>query len=101
MNRLTIISFLLLLSITGSGSAAPVNHCEDPAVGQAWQQRLNKYPGDPLVQKLFALRKGLCEMVADGALELSVAAQLFANEQGRSVMQRMQDEARENPYRSL
>jgi hypothetical protein len=92
---------IALLSVSGATHATEANYCADPRQDHQWQLRLAKYPGDPLVQKLFALRKGLCSMVAEGLLELSAAAQLFANEQGQSVMQRMEDEAQQNPYRSL
>ena len=100
-----LAGFVLVLptqsSLAAPAAAEQANYCEDPDVGQHWQQRLQEFPGDPLVQKLYALRQGLCVMVAEGTMELSAAARLFENEQGRSVMERMQDEARENPYRSL
>ena len=88
-------------SLADTVVAEQVNYCEDPDIGQHWQQRLQDFPDDPLVQKLYALRQGLCVMVTDGTMELSAAARLFETEQGRSVIERMQDEAQENPYRSL
>lgn len=100
-----LAGLMLLLTAQGSlaaqAAAEQTNYCEDPSVGQHWQQRLQKFPSDPLVQKLYALRQGLCGMVAEGSMELSAAARLFENEQGRSVMERLQGEAQENPYRSL
>lgn len=101
MKAFQTLVMLGLFSVTGLCRAEQINHCDDPDIGQAWQQRLAEYPGDPLVQKLVALRTGLCAMVAEGSLELSAAAQLFESEQGRSVMERMGDEAHQNRYRSL
>ncbi len=81
--------------------SSPPNHCSDSGVDGAWRDKLTRYPNDPVVQRLYALRSGLCLMVETGQIDLANAARLFELEQGRAVVERLQDENQANPYRAL
>ena len=95
-----LISATLMVAIQAT-NAAEVNHCSDPQVVQSWQQKIDNYPSDPLVQKLFALRKGLCSMVDEGTIELAAAVRLFNREQGEAVLERINLEAHQNRFQQL
>ena len=90
----------LIMAIQGA-KATEVNHCNDSQVVQSWQQKIDRYPSDPLVQKLFALRKGLCAMVDEGTIELAAAVKLFDREQGEAVLDRINLEAHQSRFQEL
>ena len=95
-----MIGVAMILAIQGVNSAE-INHCSDPEVAQSWQQKIETYPSDPLVQKLFALRKGLCSMVDEGTIELAAAVRLFDREQGEAVLERINLEAHQGRFQEL
>ena len=95
-----MIGAAMVLAAQGA-NAAEVNHCSDPKVVLSWQQKIETYPSDPLVQKLFALRKGLCSMVDEGTIELAAAVRLFDREQGEAVLERINLEAHQGRFQEL
>ncbi|MBV1960795.1 MAG: hypothetical protein KUG52_02315 [Immundisolibacteraceae bacterium] len=101
MKTLQILMGIALMVAVQGTNATEVNHCSDPQVVQSWQQKIDNYPSDPLVQKLFALRKGLCAMVDEGTIELAAAVRLFDREQGEAVLERINLEAHENRFQQL
>ena len=101
MKTIQIITGIVLVMAIHRANAVEVNHCSDPQVAQSWQQKIETYPSDPLVQKLFALRKGLCAMVDEGTIELAAAVKLFDREQGEAVLERINLEAHQSIFQEL
>ena len=101
MKTLQIMTGVALIMAIQGANATEVNHCSDPQVVLSWQQKIDTYPGDPLVQKLFALRKGLCAMVDEGSIELAAAVKLFDREQGEAVLERINLEAHQSKFQEL
>ncbi|MCP5420251.1 MAG: hypothetical protein H6970_11265 [Gammaproteobacteria bacterium] len=69
-----LIPFLLsLLAALPSFAAEPRNFCDDSELNQQWNDALSKYPKDPLLLKLSAVRTALCGMVHSGQINLETA----------------------------
>jgi hypothetical protein len=54
-------------------AAEPRNFCDDPELNRQWEEALTKYPKDPLVLKLSAVRTALCGMVSSKQINLETA----------------------------
>jgi hypothetical protein len=60
----------LVLNGTGAWAVEEVeSYCQDAQVNQRWQQAVADHKGDPLVTKLYTVRRGLCEMLADRTID--------------------------------
>ena len=101
MRTFQILTGFAMVLAMQSVNSAEINHCSDPKVALSWQQKIDTYPSDPLVQKLFALRKGLCAMVDEGSIELAAAVKLFDREQGEAVLERINLEAHQSRFQEL
>ena len=78
-------------------SAEPVNYCQNESVVQEWEDLLGKYPNDPDIIKLYALRTGLCEMVDGGQLTLDQAIDIFETERLRVLSEKQREQQRLQP----
>ncbi len=68
------------------------NRCHDPATVADWEKLLSTNPRDPVVIRLYGLRRGLCSMIDDGLVELDQAIKIFNQEHARGVVERYQEE---------
>ncbi len=68
------------------------NGCHDPATVADWERLLSINPKDPVVIRLYGLRRGLCSMIDDGLVELDQAIEIFNQEHARSVVERYKEE---------
>ena len=68
------------------------NRCHDPATVADWGKLLSSNPRDPVVVRLYGLRRGLCSMIDDGLVELDQAIEIFNQEHARSVVERYKEE---------
>ena len=64
---------LLLLPLHGVADSGPVppeseNYCHDPETTATWERMFKDSPEDPIVVKLYSLRKGLCAMIDEGKI---------------------------------
>jgi len=88
---------LLLLNLSALPSSVvgdePANHCHKPEVAAQWEQLLANSPKDPIVVRLYALRKGLCHMIDEGLVDLDQAIDIFNPEHARGVMERLKEDS--------
>jgi uncharacterized protein YabN with tetrapyrrole methylase and pyrophosphatase domain len=72
------LSAVILGSLVMSASVAQAGnegatYCQDEQVNQHWQDAVTKHKGDPLVMRLYAVRRGLCEMLAEKKVDAKAA----------------------------
>jgi hypothetical protein len=67
-----LMLFLALLT-SSVWAEEPRNFCSDPEVNRQWQEALVKYPKDPLLLKLSAVRTALCSMLSQDQISLETA----------------------------
>jgi hypothetical protein len=58
-----------LLSPVAVAVEEPTTSCQDAQVNRHWDQAMAEHKKDPLVAKLYAVRHGLCEMLADRTID--------------------------------
>ena len=93
MKRL-LPAFLLFSLPLFAAEDEPVNHRHEETVDKHWAKMLAETPEDPIIIKLFGLRKGLCEMIDQGQISLEQGTNIWEDERQRSVLQRANDEAK-------
>jgi hypothetical protein len=70
------------------GDSGPVHFCDDPAADQEWAEILAGNPQDDVVVRLYALREGLCSMIAGDLLPVERAIVLFEEEREKAIIER-------------
>ncbi len=70
------------------------SYCHDPTTWEEWAPILNSNPEDDGIYTLYALRIGLCDMLAAGTIDLDRSTIIF-----ESARQAMVDVARRNKER--
>jgi len=88
-----IISFLVAFFFAAQPSfAAEENYCDDQAAALAWQQLVKVSPNDLVLQRLHALRLGICEKIEKGSLSLNQGMKIFEEERERALQKRFEEE---------
>jgi len=87
--RLSILSFIFFSPATLV--AEPQNYCHDPAAALAWDQLVEVSPNDLELQRLHALRLGICEKIKVGSLSLDQGMTIFEAERERAVQKRFEE----------
>jgi len=67
------------------------NYCQDSAVNRHWQQAISEHQNDPVVVKLYAMRRGLCEMLAEKKIDAKSARFMW----DQAVISALVDKGRE------
>ncbi|CAI8981983.1 hypothetical protein [Methylocaldum szegediense] len=99
------LAALLFFSIPISVTAAEENPPPDPRTDpdnycyqqEAWDgiERLRQEaPSDPLVIRMYAMRKGLCMLIEEGKITREQGVEIFELERSRAIIERQQDETR-------
>lgn len=57
-----------------------------------WDKLLSTNPNDPVVIRLYGLRRGLCSMIDDGLAELDQAIRIFDREHREGVLERHRED---------
>jgi len=90
---LALVACPILMALTSSALALePKSYCHDPTTVAQWQKLLSNSPRDPIVIRLYGLRRGLCSMIDDGLVELDQATRIFDREHTRALLERHQEE---------
>jgi hypothetical protein len=90
---LALVAFLILVLLSVRALATDSqNRCHDPATMADWERLLSENPRDPVVIRLYGLRRGLCSMIDDGLVELDQAIEIFNTEHAKSVVERYNEE---------
>ncbi|MEZ5583763.1 MAG: hypothetical protein R3F37_14340 [Candidatus Competibacteraceae bacterium] len=74
-----LLLFLALLTAP-AWAEEPRNFCSDPEVNRQWEEALVKYPEDPLLIKLSAVRSALCSMLSQEQIDLETARNAWEDE---------------------
>lgn len=81
-----MMSGLVVLALSAPALATnSQNRCHDPATVADWEKLLSDNPRDPVVIRLYGLRRGLCSMIDDGRVELDQAIAIFNQEHARGA----------------
>jgi hypothetical protein len=102
----TITAFILTLLLATSASAAVPeaipkgeldsanpehNYCLDAEANADWDNLVRKNQGDAAIEKLFALRIGICAMIAENRLALADGIKYFEQERERLLQERQRE----------
>ncbi len=77
IKRAVLFPCLLLLTAPSLWAAEPETYCHDAAAWQEWDDLRAKYPDDPELITLYALRVGLCAMVEKKQIDADTARKTF------------------------
>lgn len=69
------------------GDPEPAHFCDDPTANQEWAEILAGNPQDDIIVRLYALRVGLCSMIAGDLLPVERAIVLFEEERGKAIIE--------------
>jgi hypothetical protein len=102
MLKTTTAIILLLLSAYASADALVEegNSADDPKMGfchsnehnAEWGNLITKYPDDPAVVRLFALRHGLCELMEAGFIEKDFAISIFEETRQQEIERKLEEQ---------
>lgn len=104
MNMLKTTTAILLLLLSAYASADELakeeNPADDPKMGfchskehnAEWGRLLKKYPEDPAIIKLFALRHGLCQMMEADLIDKDFAISIFEESRQQEIERKQEDE---------
>ena len=67
----------MLLFISTGIAQEYENYCHDKEAWKEWDALAAKYPHDPSVQTLHAVRIGFCKKIEDGSVSIGVAVDAF------------------------
>lgn len=79
-NPIKIISFLVFFFIISPVKAEVEHYCDDAGAWEQWDALVQKYPTDSDVQRLHALRLGLCMKIKRGDITVEQATIIFDQE---------------------
>ncbi len=82
---------LVLFVVIRPSFAEEPNDCHDPAAALEWEALVQKSPKDLALQRLHALRLGICEKIEKGSLTLEQGTALFEQEREAVVNQRFEE----------
>lgn len=88
--RLVIFTFIFLAAAIPSFSEEQ-NYCHDKAAAQEWDALVKKDPNDLALQRLHALRLGICEKIENGSLTLDQGIEMFEREREKVVEERFEE----------
>ncbi len=89
-------AFAALMSIPSLALAEkPENYCLDKETNARWASMLSHQPNDQDIAKLFALRIGLCELVARKIVSLEQATNIFEKERVEVIRLKEKERKRE------
>jgi hypothetical protein len=99
------LAALLFFSISTNATSAEENPPPDPKADpdnycyqqKAWDdiEKLRQdAPNDPLVIRMYAMRKGLCALIEEGKISREQGSEIFELERSRVIIERQQDETR-------
>lgn len=68
------------------------NYCYQRKAWDDIEKLRRDAPSDPLVIRMYAMRKGLCEMIEEGKITREQGTEIFELKRSRSIIERQQDE---------
>lgn len=81
---------LVAASLAIPAWAVEPNYCHDEASWAEWHELLAGNPADDGIYGLYALRRGLCDMVEAGTIEQARATRIFEGAREELVGKRME-----------
>jgi len=76
---LIMIAFIFMVT-AGPSFSEEQNYCHDQAAALEWEALIKKAPEDWALQRLHALRLGICQKISTGNLSLRQEMKLFEQE---------------------
>ncbi len=86
------VFFSVLIVFFAAGSAFPEtqNYCHDRTAAGEWEALVKKNPNDLELQRLHALRLGICEKIEAGSLTFDQGMRIFEEEREKVVQERFE-----------
>jgi hypothetical protein len=74
--------------------ADPDNYCYQQKAWDDIEKLRQEAPNDPLVIRMYAMRKGLCMLIEEGKIPFEQGIEIFELERSRTLIERQQEETR-------
>jgi hypothetical protein len=90
-----LIAGILALSVAPAGAVGndeAANHCHSKETNQQWEELAAENHGSDAIQRLYALRLGLCVQVERGALTVPRATTIFERQREEVIHRIKQQE---------
>lgn len=100
-SSLMFIPLLFMASIINATETNQPNYCHNIAINQDWDKKITDFPKDPIILKLAGLRTGLCLMIDKKQISDEQGIDIWEDERQRSLVDRQNEEAKQNPKYSL
>ncbi len=85
------ISVLIVFFSATSSFSETENYCHDEEAVEEWEVLAKKSPNDLELQRLHALRLGICEKIEAGSLMVGQGIELFEKERQAVVNKRFEE----------
>lgn len=70
----------------------PDNYCYQQKAWDDIEKLRQDAPNDPLVIRMYAMRKGLCALIEEGKITLEQGVEIFELERSRTLIERQREE---------
>lgn len=90
--KIAIVAALIISSGVSFADEAPVNYCHIQSMWDEMDQLVADTPEDPVVGRLYALRKGICNMIDAGQITLETGTDVFEIEKAKGLIERYEDD---------
>ncbi len=92
MPRLVFIISLIFLFSVPVFAEKTENYCLDKEAAQQWEDLAKKNPNDLGLQRLHALRLGICQKIEKGTLSTSQGIEIFEQDRLALIRKRAEEE---------
>jgi len=100
MSRLPATFLIVLLSALTATAAGEEGYCHDEAAARQWEELVEKHPQDLELQRLHALRVGICIKIDKGSSSLERGVMIFEQDQQALLRKRNEEERAKHQERA-
>ncbi len=86
------ISVLIVIFSVAPAFSETENYCHDEEAALEWEALVKKNPNDLGLQRLHALRLGICEKIEAGSLTFDQGMRIFEEEREKVVQKRFEED---------
>ena len=102
MKRALILSALMLSNSNAFATddlkmKEGANYCHEKEAVESVNGLLERNPKDPLIIRLVALRRGVCQLIDEQKISLEQGIEIFDDEKNRAVVERSSEELKKAP----
>jgi hypothetical protein len=93
--KYTILLLVLILSKTSQAADSTKNYCHNQSLAAEWEALVKQSPKDFGLQRLHALRLGICLKIENKTLDLDDGNAIFEQEREALIRERLREERKQ------